>query len=100
MKTTRRHTLSTAVATLAALSAVLLLYARAQAAKVDTLQTAISASYEHAFYETASLMNDIEVNLEKAQLTASNARRLSLLGQISRDAASAQSGLSALPASL
>ena len=86
----RPRALQIAAAMLAALAVALGLYARAQAEKVGALQTSISASYERAFYETAALLGNIEVNLEKAQLTGSPARRLALLGQISRDAASAQ----------
>ena len=96
----RPRALQIAAAMLAALAVALSLYARAQAEKVGTLQTSISASYERAFYETAALLGNIEVNLEKAQLTGSPARRLALLGQISRDAASAQANLASLPASL
>ncbi|MBR4443755.1 MAG: germination protein YpeB [Clostridia bacterium] len=97
---TRRRALQTTAAALAALLVAFVIYSRAQAGKINALQTSISASYERAFYETASLLNNIEVNLEKAQVTGSGARRVSLLGQIGRDAASAQSNLTALPASM
>jgi len=88
------------IAVLAAMTVMLALYARAQAERLEALQNSVSASYERAFYETASLMSNIEVNLEKAQVTGSAPRRVKLLAQISRDAVSAQNSLSALPASL
>ena len=96
----RPRALQTATAILAALAVAFAVYARAQAERAEALQTSISAAYERAFYETASLLNNIEVNLEKTQVTGSAARRLALLGQISRDAAGAQSSLSALPGSV
>ena len=100
MKFRRTRGLQAAAAMLAALAVALTIYSRAQAEKVSALQNAISASYERAFYETASLMNGIEINLEKMQVSGSDARRLALLGEISLDAASAQSSLGLLPASL
>ena len=100
MTTRLTRALVAAVAILAALAIALTIYSRAQAEKVGALQNAINASYERAFYETASLMNSIEINLEKAQIAGSDAHRRALLAEISRDAMSAQNSLAALPASL
>ena len=100
MTNRRTRALSAAVSILAALVIALTIYSRAQAEMVGALLNTIGASYERAFYETASLMNNIEINLEKAQVAGSDAHRLALLTQISRDAASAQNSLAALPGSL
>ena len=96
MTTRLTQALVAAVAVLTALAIALTIYSRAQGA----LQNAINASYERAFYETASLMNSIEINLEKAQIAGSDAHRRALLAEISRDAMSAQNSLAALPTSL
>ena len=96
----RTRALIAALFMLAAVAVALTIYSRAQAEKVGALQNAINASYERAFYETASLMNGIEVDLEKAQISGSDAHRRALLNEISRSAMSAQNSLAALPASL
>ncbi len=85
---------------LAALFILALLVGVAQAQQVESLSLQVAAAYQKSFYETVTLMDSIESNLEKMMISGSGAREQVFLSDIARQADAAQDNLATLPVSL
>lgn len=99
MKIKRRLNPRALTGMLVALLILTLMLNVAQAGRVQALTLQVASSYQKALFETSSLIESIELNLEKLLVTGSSAREQDLLGDVARQSDSAQDNLSLLPAS-
>ena len=100
MKNKYRFCSRTLSSILIAVLAIALILNISQANRVQALTLQVNSVYQKALFETAALIGDIELNLEKLLITGSSAKEQELLGDIARQSDSAQDNLSMLPASL
>jgi len=85
---------------LSAMLALVLMLNASQMQKVHALEVHIHSTYEKAFFETVTLMDNIGSNLEKLMVSGSGAKEQELLSTIARQADAAQDNLSTLPAAV
>ena len=85
------------LAALAVLSCVLAVMGLFQGRQVAALTHQVNASYEKSLYEAVTLMNGIQLNLEKLLVSHQRNQEEKLLGHLAQQAEGAQANLSAIP---
>ena len=85
------------VAAMTVLSGVLLLMSFLQSYRVTALTHQVNASYEKSLYEAVTLMNGIQLNLEKLLVSHQKNQEEKLLAHIAQQAEGAQANFSAMP---
>ena len=84
---------------LAALCVVLGVLSWQQSVRAEEANTQLNSLRYKSFYETLDLMDNLQLNLEKLNITSSRTQEQALLSDIARQADNAQENLSSLPIS-
>lgn len=100
MHTLKKHlNANLIIGILAALCVVLGVLSWQQSVRAEEANTQLNSLRYKSFYETLDLMDNLQLNLEKLNITSSRTQEQALLSDIARQADNAQENLSSLPIS-